>query len=347
MGTRTTILGVVAALVLGTPATAMDTAFSYQGRLNDAGSPANGDYDFQFSIFNAEIGGSQVGSNLYGEDVQVAEGFFTIYLDFGAGVFDGTALWLEIQVRDGSATGSYTPLAPRQAVLPSPYSLHAGKVSWGDVEDMPSGFADGTDDDTTYLPGNQLDLAADTFNVVEGSGSGLDADSIDGLDSSEFAPTAHTHFEAGNGLDLAGGILSVDPTDFNGSSPVGESLGGVAAPSVPDEWVLMDEMSWTAPSNGRVLIIGTGLWSCTTGCGEFNPGTCNANFGLGGAHTGGGTWEEFKENNETVRFHFFHIMLVAGGSEYPFELWAKKSAASGPGTEFSVVGQLVYVFIPN
>jgi hypothetical protein len=37
-----------------------------------------------------------------------------------------------------------------------------------------------TDDNTTYAAGNQLSLEGTTFNVVEGSGSGLDADLLDG-----------------------------------------------------------------------------------------------------------------------------------------------------------------------
>ena len=36
------------------------------------------------------------------------------------------------------------------------------------------------DDDTTYSAGNQLNLVDTTFNVVEGAGSGLDADLLDG-----------------------------------------------------------------------------------------------------------------------------------------------------------------------
>ena len=51
----------------------------------------------------------------------------------------------------------------------------------------------GSDDDTTYQPGNRLTLDGNTFNVTEGSGSGLDADQIDGLDSTAFAPAAHLH----------------------------------------------------------------------------------------------------------------------------------------------------------
>ena len=207
---RTFILGTVAVVVLSGSAAALDTAFSYQGRLSDAGSPANGDYDFQFILYTAEIGGSQVGPVLYGDDVQVIDGFFTVYLDFGAGVFDGASLWLEVRVRDGASTGDYTPLAPRHALLPSPYSLYSGSVEWDDIEGLPPGFADGVDDDTTYAPGNQLALTGDTFDVVEGTGSGLDADTIDGLDSTSLASSAHLHA----GEDISSGVVAegwIDP----------------------------------------------------------------------------------------------------------------------------------------
>lgn len=40
------------------------TAFTYQGRLVDAGNPAAGVYDFQFRLFDAAGGGSQIGGTL-------------------------------------------------------------------------------------------------------------------------------------------------------------------------------------------------------------------------------------------------------------------------------------------
>jgi len=51
--------------------------------------------------------------------------------------------------------------------------------------------ADGTvvceaDTDTTYSAGNQLSLSGTTFNVVEGAGSGLDADLLDGQHGSYY-----------------------------------------------------------------------------------------------------------------------------------------------------------------
>src|SRR5688500_12745092 len=42
-------------------ASAQTTSFVYQGKLQDAGLPANGVYQFQFKPYDAETGGAQVG----------------------------------------------------------------------------------------------------------------------------------------------------------------------------------------------------------------------------------------------------------------------------------------------
>jgi len=39
----------------------LGTAFTYQGRLSAGGQPASGSYDLRFILYNADIGGSQVG----------------------------------------------------------------------------------------------------------------------------------------------------------------------------------------------------------------------------------------------------------------------------------------------
>ncbi|NIM93922.1 MAG: hypothetical protein GTO18_09460 [Anaerolineales bacterium] len=100
------------------------TSFTYQGTLTDGGSPANGEYDFQFILYDAVSGGSQVGSITTKEDVDVIDGLFTVELDFGD-IFDGTALWLEIGVRPGSSVGFYSILSPRNKLTPSPYAIYA------------------------------------------------------------------------------------------------------------------------------------------------------------------------------------------------------------------------------
>ncbi len=104
---------------------ALGTAFTYQGRLNDAGNPANGAYDFQFKLFDAVSGGTQIGGVVPKNDLPVSGGLFTTDLDFGAGAFDGQARWLEVAVRPGASTGAYTTLAPRRALLASPYAQYS------------------------------------------------------------------------------------------------------------------------------------------------------------------------------------------------------------------------------
>ena len=84
------VLGLAASARAQLPA---GTSFTYQGRLEDGGSPATGSYDFEFRLFGAAAGGTQVGSTVERPGVAVAAGLFTVDLDFGAGVFTGDALW--------------------------------------------------------------------------------------------------------------------------------------------------------------------------------------------------------------------------------------------------------------
>lgn len=104
-------------------ATSVGTAFTYQGRLTDGGSPANGEYDFRFKLYDAVSGGAQVGSTVTKEDTTVTDGLFTVELDFGNDIFTGEARYLEIDVRPGDSTGPYTTLNPRQALTAAPYAL--------------------------------------------------------------------------------------------------------------------------------------------------------------------------------------------------------------------------------
>lgn len=106
---------------IGLPAI-VGTAFTYQGRLLTSGSPADGPYDFQFRLFDAAGGGVQIGSTVVVDNAAVADGRFTVNLDFGTGAFGGGARWLDIAVRPG-AGGIYTLLTPRQKLNPAPYAL--------------------------------------------------------------------------------------------------------------------------------------------------------------------------------------------------------------------------------
>ena len=101
---------------------ALGTAFTYQGQLKQAGNPVNGNCDFQFSLWNASSGGTQVGTTQTKSNVSVSNGLFTTSLDFG-GVFTGDARWLQVAVRCPTGSGMYTNLSPRQALTAAPYAL--------------------------------------------------------------------------------------------------------------------------------------------------------------------------------------------------------------------------------
>lgn len=119
-------------LSLGSGAAApAGTAISYQGRLNDGGAPANGSYEFRFTLHDALNAGAQVGPARTNAPVTVAAGEFTTAIDFGAGVFNGEARFLEIAVRPAGSAAAFTPLAPRQGFSPVPYALRALEGSAG------------------------------------------------------------------------------------------------------------------------------------------------------------------------------------------------------------------------
>jgi len=163
---------------------AQGTAFTYQGRLNDSASPANGSYDLRFAIYDALVSGSQQGVVLTNSATVVSNGLFTVTLDFG-NQFPGANRWLEIGVRS-NGVGSFTIVSPRQKFTSSPYAVTAGNVTGT----LPAGQISGTLPSSvlggTYPAALTLNNPANSFS---GSGAGLtgvDAATLGGLGSSKF-----------------------------------------------------------------------------------------------------------------------------------------------------------------
>ena len=102
----------------------------YQGQLGDGGSPANGNYDLRFTIYDStNIPGNVVVGPLTNSATAVSNGLFTVSLDFGAGVFTGPARWLDIGVRTNGSVNAFTILSPRQMLTPVPYAIFANTAS--------------------------------------------------------------------------------------------------------------------------------------------------------------------------------------------------------------------------
>src|SRR5439155_12195504 len=123
---------IVLAMSLGaTTARAQTSSFTYQGRLTDGGTAANGNYDLQFALFDSLSGGAQVGSTQTINTVPVSNGVFTVSLDFGANNFPGANRFLEISARPTG--GSFTLLTPRQQVTSTPYAIRSANASSADT----------------------------------------------------------------------------------------------------------------------------------------------------------------------------------------------------------------------
>jgi hypothetical protein len=152
------------------------TAITYQGRLADGASPANGTYDLRFILYDNSAGGSQQGPILTNTSTSISNGLFTVSLDFGA-QFPGANRWLEIAVRT-NGTGSFTTLSSRQFVAPTPYAVTAENVVSG-------GLASGT-----YSSAVNFNNSANSFTGNGGGLTNVNAATLNGLTSSNFWKTA-------------------------------------------------------------------------------------------------------------------------------------------------------------
>ena len=205
------ILALVLLGIAGSTSTAMPlrqatppTTLTYQGHLLDeAGSPVpDGIYEMTFALYDASTGGAC----LWGPEahsVETSDGFFAVVLGDSDPI---NAADLETDSYIEIAVGGET-LTPRQQIASVAFALVANEAKYADIApwagltDVPANIADG-DDDTTYTSGNQLGLTGTRFDVLEGSGSGLDADLLDGQEGSYYLAWANL---TGVPADLADG----------------------------------------------------------------------------------------------------------------------------------------------
>ncbi|MBN1260467.1 MAG: hypothetical protein JXB35_07285 [Anaerolineae bacterium] len=187
----------------------VDATFTYQGQLMHDGAPVTANCLMAFRLFDGETGCCQVGGALT-RTVPVSDGLFTEALNFGPN-FEGHARWLEVAV-ECPGDVAFTTL-PRQQLTAAPYSLYA--LSTGALQGNPvtttapingevlewdgSVWAPAEDDDTTYTAGNQLALNSGAFAVIEGPGSDLNADMVDGLHASGLGRVTRYFIPGGGG----------------------------------------------------------------------------------------------------------------------------------------------------
>lgn len=115
-----TIIILASMALLSTGTAIAETAISYQGRLDAGGQAFDGSVDMDFELFDAESGGSAMGSPTTINGVVVQQGLFQVELDFGIQAWE-LGRWLQITV-DGQL------LSPRQKVSAAPLASRAETV---------------------------------------------------------------------------------------------------------------------------------------------------------------------------------------------------------------------------
>jgi hypothetical protein len=227
------------------PLRAQGSAFTYQGRLLDGAQPANGSYDLRFSLTSSPVDEGYIGPTLPMAPVLVANGVFSVVLDFGTEVFDGSARWIEIGVRTNGSTDAYTLLSPRQPLTAVPYALFAATTGGGAI---------GSSTNPVVYGG--LSLASDTNVVLYATNNSVVTTSAD----------TNTVVVSGAGTAAANGTYTLQST-----SPVVYFLNtsGMELFYLPDDpqyvWQITDSKSRVLYGSGSDDVTAAGEWTAVNG----------------------------------------------------------------------------------
>jgi len=184
-------------------------------------------YFTESELANSGAGGSVHWNNVTNVPAGFADGTDDTGSSYtaGAGItITGTTLAVSQTTIEGWARGvCYDTSAELRGVLDSVYSPLGHAHAWSTITGMPAGFADGTDDGTTYIAGSGLTLTGSTFSVnttalrsvfdlvysllghahAWSTITGMPAGFADGTDDG-------TTYIAGSGLTLTGSTFSVN-----------------------------------------------------------------------------------------------------------------------------------------
>lgn len=231
-----------------------ESAFTFQGKLNDGGIAANGNYDMAFRLFDAPGGtGTQIGSTVSKDNVPVANGIFSVELDFGHPPFlTVNPRFLEIGIRRSGTTDPLTILSPRQKINGSPFASQSFNATIA----------------VTAFNANTATLA----RGLDCAGECVQSDEIESVAGSKVTGAVS---EAATVSDGAGGgivnILNINGfvTTIAGGSSDYVFYGGTVSVTVPSGTtkVIAGSATTTLSTTGGLTSIRYGL------CYQFNGGS--------------------------------------------------------------------------
>lgn len=271
---------------------ALAQSFTYQGYLREGGVPANGAFNLTFKLFNAASGGVQVGSTITLDETGVANGLFTVELNFGATAFTGADRWLEMAVNG-------TTLTPRVKITAAPLASFSQNTR-GITVDGSNNVGLGT-----ATPSARLDVVGtarvSAFRMTTGAAAGrvLTSDAT-GMGTWQNAPGLTLPF-SGTGIAFPGEAVFKITNSSSGYALLGQSDGngiGVAGLSTTTVGVNKGVYGMSASASG------TGVYGevpSTTGStyGGYFTSASQTGFGVYGVSTattgvahGGSFWSQ-------------------------------------------------------
>ena len=285
----------------------LGTGFTYQGELQDGGIPADGNYDFEFELFDDSAAGTMLGGKVSLENVPVVNGVFSVELDFGAGPFAGDQLWLEISVRDGASIGGFTGLLPRQKLTAAPYALHAEMVAMDAI--------------TSSEIANNTIMAAD----IGADAVGLSELAANSVDSAEIISGAVGSSEIADGSVGDADIADVERTLLFDAAAIGgsanSSLQGLEfGPTGGDSGnlVIQRPADWDGSSAIRVELFTQGDFGAGTGTAQMFIRPRDYNDGDTFADTSG-VVSDTRSYTTTGQYRVFTVSLTA--ASLPKDWW--------------------------
>ncbi len=194
---RPSVLSLLATLACATlqpTVSQAQTPFTYQGKLENSGTPYTGTVQIRLGLYTAVSGLAPMRQEVM-TNVSVTNGIFTVTpTTFIASDFPGAGRWLQIEV-SSDAGSNYTTLTPRQQVTHTPYAIHAkqaetattitGTVPATQISGFisPSSLGAGTINQTlNFSPASGAPFTVGGTTKV----TNLNSDLLDGLDSAAF-----------------------------------------------------------------------------------------------------------------------------------------------------------------